>query len=278
MDNVLHTETIGRYTLKLWADYDAGSFENANDWGYTGAKLYANERNFYVMDSREQTMLDVVRNAPDGTKFYFVNWAQYSSANEPVLYSLKNPQGQTLEQLADWHWSQNYNAQDMRDYKKEYYDMSAKEIKLERFLVDSPDLPGDVMIVVEPVQTKDGHDAAYYGSTGKQNKDAQQCLEDWKHYLDGAYGWSILDEDDCVVESVGGYYGIDSLEDGYMAKEARETAQHLEAKAKANDKKIKAEAKAGSVTMSTTLAEMMTDKNPQVQRLAKGIYKEITKK
>ena len=286
MNDIIHTEKVGRFTINVFSDYDDGM--NANEWGYMGAKLYADNRNFYVGLERGETLRDIINTSPEGTRFYFVDWRQYSSASNPVLRSIG--EGKTRLELAKEY------AKDLKNEVKELmkeYNLDKDDAVMELWAIDEPDLESDIMIAVIPLTAhasaedikKNG--MAYYGFSS-QLENAHQTLEDWKSYLDGAYGFSIVDDEGQTLEIVGGYYGLGNeyyekngrmkaIEDTSMMTEARAMAKALEKTAKKQDEEILKEAKKGSVTMNTTLADMMTSDNDQVKRLAKGIYKEITK-
>lgn len=263
IDNILHTEKLGRFTVQLWADYD--TFGDANDW-QDGARLVADGRDFYVLEKDEKSILDVIKYAPEKSMFHFVYYNQYSSASNPVLRRIEA--SYTLYDLAKEFFQKCENEQGQKQWLHDYNDMTKTEAIIEFFwqYVGKVDLPSDCIIVTQN-KTKKEH-----------VKNAENCLKDWETYFDGAYGFTVLDSEGDVLESVGGFYGLEyPIEDSSMAKEAREIAQSLENDAIKEDKDIQKEAKTGSVTMSTTLSDMMTSDNEQIKRLAKGIYKEITK-
>jgi len=269
-NEAIYTEKVGRFTINI---SQGEEFQDANEWGYTGAKLYAENRDFYAGLERNESLWDIITGVKENTKFYFVDWALYSSASNPVLRWIS--EGFTIKELAKECWK-DHSEEDQKEFI-EYCGLEEEEAILEKYLQDGPDLQDDCMIAVEPLtdaQLKE-HDASYYGFTS-QDINAKQTLEDWKSYLDGCYEWMILDEENEVIEAVGGYYG-DSKDDEYNGAltDARLQAEALEKKAKHADKKMLVEAKKGSITMDTKLSDMLTSDDEQVKRLAKGIYKTI---
>lgn len=116
----------------------------------------------------------------------------------------------------------------------------------------------------------------------KDKEEAEMTMQHWKSYFEDSYYQFIIEnEDGEVIESIGGFQESEyDIENTYCYQEALSIAKKLEKEALKEDKKIKEKAKIlddseTGIDMKTTLSEMLLSKNPQIQRLAKGIYKEI---
>lgn len=256
MDNTYKTETIGRFKIDYYYDE---ACNNPNDWrAESEGQLYGFNNRYYWLPGKYENLLDLFTSLDDNQTLYPVN---YSVHSDIAFRSLGD--GKTVKEIKrafiDFELeteSQNWITEKMQDYNLTQEE--AEQDYLDHYL-DSSELENMInsdIVVVAPSQ-----------------EEARYIYEDFDSYNDGATGFAITNtENDEVVESIGGYYG--NHED--MEAEARAMAETLEKDATKEDKRIKKEAtESKTITMNTTLADMLTSENKQVKRLAKGIYKEI---
>jgi hypothetical protein len=241
----IYQEKVGRFNVLIDNDEFA---QNPNEM--EDGLLFANQRDFHVMSEgkfKYKHLIDAVLDNQT-SKFYFVTWNSYSSASNPVLRDMT--QGYTIDDLKKSFLEKSKNSG--------WFDGMDDETIMEEFenQCDIETEYGDCMIVAD------------------SDEQAKSTLATWKEYFDGCYMYTIKNEEGKVIDSCSGYYGD---YEKYCLEEARSAAKTLEEEAVKEDAKIEEETRSESVTMDTPLRTMLTSSNEQIKRLAKGIYKEITR-